>query len=197
MANRADPLSRRPPARGRLQVSLGSLIGFIALVALEFGWLAWFLDEPLPNAGNVGGRIRRSLLLWRALPEVIPGVRFHESYLGLAWEELRHVEHLPQRGPIVLVASLIAAAAIGLGHLVLRGLRLGRELRWFERLPLAYGLGTTGLGLLTLGLGRLGWLDPWPIRIGLGVLALIGNGGEIWAARRSAAGRLPSPLGEG
>jgi hypothetical protein len=130
-------------------------------------WLNWFLTVPLPNAANVGGKVTRSIFLWRAFPEVVPGVKFHESYLGLALKELCHVEHLPQRLPIVSAGVLIAGAALALGHLVLRGLKLLAALGPFERIPLAYGLGTAGLGLLMLGLGRLGWLAAWPIRIGL------------------------------
>ncbi|AGA27493.1 hypothetical protein [Singulisphaera acidiphila] len=165
MAHRADPLkSVRGP---------GIVAVVVALAFLEAAWLGWFLVEPLPNAGNVGGTVRRWMFLARALPQVVPGVRFDQSYLGLALQELGHLENLSQRVPIALAATLIAGGALALGQGVLRGLRLQRVLKPIERLPLAYGLGTTGLGLITLILGRLGALSPWPIRVGLGALIAV------------------------
>ncbi len=97
--------------------------GWLYLLAvLELAWLGWFLAAPLPNVGNIGGRVRRWILLSRALPEVVPGVRFDQSHLGLALAELSHVEHLPQRVPVVLGAALIAGAGVAQGRLLLRGL---------------------------------------------------------------------------
>jgi hypothetical protein len=92
----------------------------------------------------------------------------------------------------VLAAGLIAAAAIGLGDLVVVGLRLANRLRLGERLALDYGLGAALLGVVTLIVGRLGWLDPWVVRIGLGGLA----GAGFLVARPWRAGRLglPRPL---
>ena len=61
-----------------------------------------------------------------------------------------------------------------------------------ERLAIDYGLGTTGLGVLTLLAGRAGLLDPWIFRIGLSVIAVAGLGmSRFWRLRwswgRSAA----------
>jgi hypothetical protein len=162
LANRADPLSRAP--------AVGALV--FALAVLEVVWFAWFLIEPLPNAQNVGGRVRRWSFLARAVPEVVPGVRFEQSYLGLAAKELSHVENLPQRGPVVLAAGLIGASALALGRLGIRALGLRTALGPGERLALGFGLGMTGMGLAVLILGRLGILTPWPIRLGLGLLVL-------------------------
>jgi hypothetical protein len=110
---------------------------WVALVAIgfaQFAWLGWFLAEPLPNAGNVGGNgLARINLLVRAVPEVVPDLKFHQSYLGLALAELSHVENLRQRVPIVLAAGLIAASAIGLGNLILRWLKLREPLGVWER----------------------------------------------------------------
>lgn len=158
----------------------------VALALLEGAWLLWFLAEPLPNAGNVGSTVSRGLLLASALPEVIPGMTFADSHLGKALDHLRHVENLADRLPIVLAASLIALAATGLGSLVLRILGLVGALRPAERLPLAFLLGTVGLGVATLGIGRLGGLSPWPIRIGLGFLAVAG----------AASARIVKPPGD-
>ena len=75
--------------------------------------------SPCAGAGSCSRRFR----------EVVPETSFRESILGNGLEELCHVENLPQRVPILLTALLIAAAAIGLGDLVLRWLRLEAEPR--------------------------------------------------------------------
>lgn len=154
------------PARPR---SIGGMPLLLALAALEILWFAWFASEPLPNVGAVsGGRdVSRMNLLIRALPGVVPGVRFRESYLGIALGNLSHSENLPQRVPIVLAAGLILASALGFGSLVLRGLRLRGWLDPWERIAVGFGLGATGLGLAALISGRLGLLHPWTTRAGL------------------------------
>src|SRR5262249_28868130 len=143
-------------------------------------WLAWFLIEPLPNANNTAGpnaiAVRRAWLVLKALPHVVPETSFEESFLGQGLLELSHVEYLPQRAPIVLSALLIAAAAVGLGDLVLRRLRLERMLGLGlgEGVALGYGVGAGLLGVLTLISGRLGWLDSWLVRGALAVMASTG-----------------------
>lgn len=162
----------------------------IALAVLEVFWLRWVLSEPLPNAGNVGGKVRRSLFLWRALPEVVPGVTLEQSYLGQAARELSHLENLPQRVPIVLGACLIGGAALALGWLVLRALRLETTLTVWERLSLAFGVGLSGLGVVTLAAGRCGLLGPLPVWIGLAVLNVAGLAACL-VKRQSAAAVEP------
>jgi len=184
LAHRADSLI--PPRR------IGLHLALLGLVILELLWLRWFLVEPLPNAANAGGQVNRWLFLCRALPHVVPGVRLSESYLGLALHELRHVENLPQRLPIALAAGLVAGAALALGEGLLRLLRVRDRLRWVERLPLAYGLGTTSLGLITLIVGRLGGLTPYRVRLGLGVLLILGLVDLIRRAFKPAA-QCPTP----
>ena len=71
--------------------------------------------NQLPEAG----RAHYALLL-KTFPEVVPDTPFRESFLGRGLDELSHVENLPQRLPILLAAGLVAAAAIGIGDLVLR-----------------------------------------------------------------------------
>jgi len=144
----------------------GALLLF-ALAALEAAWLVWFETVRLFNGGN----IPRWIFLARALPEVVPGVTFGQSYIGMALGDLAHAEYLPQRLPVVAAAGLIAAAALGLGGGVLRALRVGGAATAWERLALAFGLGASGLGAITLLLGRAGLLRPWPVRAGLGLLA--------------------------
>jgi hypothetical protein len=148
------------------------------LTLAELGWLLWCLVVPLPNANNVDvplkEPVRRGWILLKALPEVVPDTTFRQSLLGRALLELSHVENLPQRLPIVGAAGLIAAAAIGLGDLVLVGLRLAGRLRLSERLALDYGLGAAMLGVVTLIAGRFGWLGPTSCRLGLASIALVG-----------------------
>ncbi|HKI21351.1 MAG TPA: hypothetical protein VKA15_25885, partial [Isosphaeraceae bacterium] len=137
---------------------------FLGLLSImELAWLGWFLVEPLPNAPADRGVVRRWIFLSQFFPEVVPGVRFEESQLGMALGEISHVENLPQRLPIVLAAGLIAAAATALGRLVLRGVGVGPLFKGMERIALAFGLGATGLGVIALIAGRLGMLWTWPI----------------------------------
>jgi len=171
-----------------------AVLGLIAVVAaLQAAWLFWFLREPLPNASNVGAGVQpqRWMFLTRALPQVmVEGLTFAESHLGLSWENLRHVENLPQRLPVVLAALFIGGASVALGGLALRALGLSRALRWYERLPLAYAAGAALLGVLTLAAGRLGVLTPWSARLGLGALIAAGAAAGF-AGRRGGAAEEP------
>jgi hypothetical protein len=154
-------------------------VAAVVLIAVaEFAWLAWFLIVPLPNANSIGvppeQAIRRGLLMLKAFPQVVPETSFRQSILGNALEELSHLENLPQRLPILLVAGLIAAAAIALGDLVLSRLGLASGLGTAERIALDYGLGTALLGIVILLCGRVGWLNPVFFRLAIGALALLG-----------------------
>ena len=91
-------------------------------------------------------------------------------------DELSHLENLPDRIPVLAAAGLIFLAALGLGELVLKALGLRAWARPLERTALAFGLGTAGLGVLTLLAGRAGLLSPWIFRVGLGLIALAGLG---------------------
>jgi 4-amino-4-deoxy-L-arabinose transferase-like glycosyltransferase len=149
--------------------------------------LAWFLIVPPPYANSnlrpEDNRVRRGLLLLKAFPEVVPDTPLHDSFLGKGIEELSHVENLPQRVPILLTAGLIAAAAIGMGDLVLRGLRMESGLGFGERVALDFGLGAGLLGGITLLAGRMGWLNPLLFRVGLALLAAAGlSTSRIWRA---------------
>ncbi|WP_435006962.1 ArnT family glycosyltransferase [Tundrisphaera lichenicola] len=176
----------------------------LALILLEAAWFTWFVLEPLPSVGSMAGGkgLARVNLLVRAVPEVVPGLRFRESYLGAALEKLSHVENLPQRLPILLASGLVVLSSITLGFLVLRLLRLRDRLESIERIVLGFGLGTTGLGLAILIVGRLGGLHPWAIRLGLAIPIVIEGlmafldlrrgrmrpGGGSWPGRGSILG---------
>jgi len=161
-----------------------------AAMLLQAAWLRWALVEPLPNSGNVGGRYNRSYFLWRLLPEVVPGLTWRRSYLGLLVGKLGHYEFLPQRLPMVLAASLIALAGMSLGRMVIRGLKID-DLDRVERPALTFALGMPLLGVVALVLGRMGLLQPWPTRAWLGVLA---GWGVVDAIRRPPREKaMPAP----
>ena len=180
----------RPPALSRQPARAIGWFASLAVVALQCCFLMWFLLEPLPNAGNVGGNgLCRLNLLIRAIPEVVPGLRFRESYLGLALIELSHVENLPQRFPIVLASGFIGLSALALGGLILRGLRLRRALGRWEILAASWGLGTTALALVALCAGRMGWLDPGRVRVAL-ALPIVAEG--VAMIRGGRSGGVPA-----
>jgi hypothetical protein len=167
LAHRADPLSRPEPAPARLRRWHRLVIPILAL--LELAWFGWFLVVPLPNVQNLGRSIGRWLFLAQAVPEVVPGLTVDQSHLGRTLKELCRVEFLPQRLPIVLGAGAIAASAVALGMLALRALGLRPSLEARERFPVAFLVGVSGLGVATLLAGRLGWIGPTSVRLGVGV----------------------------
>lgn len=163
---------------------------FLALIGLaECAWFAWFVSVPLPNAG-------RGLTRWQLALVALPGIA-DSSSIGLGLVKLSRVEWLPQRLPILASAGWIAAGAVALGFLILRGLQLRDAWTRAERLAIAFGLGVASLGVLTLIAGRLGLLAPWAVRIAIGVpIAAEAIG---WVRRRPqaepAAGRWPATIG--
>jgi hypothetical protein len=148
------------------------------LALAEFAWLVWFLIVPLPSANSAGvppeRAVRRGWLLLKAFPEVVPDTPWRDTFLARGLGELSQVENLPQRITTLLAAGLIAAAAVALGDLVLRRLRIEDGMSLLERLALDYGLGAGLVGAVTLVAGRLGWLTPWSCRLGLALLAVAG-----------------------
>ncbi len=99
----------------------------LAILAIaELAWLLWFLIVPLPNANNVGSPpkspVRRGWLLLKTFPEVVPDTPFRRVASGARPRGAQPPRKPSQRVPIVLAAGLIAAAAIGVGDMVLRGL---------------------------------------------------------------------------
>jgi len=174
------------------------VVAAVALLAVvELAWFLWFESVKLANGGNTP----RWYFVTRALPHVVPGVTFAQSFLGAALIDLSHVGNLPQRLPVVGAAVLIAAGALGLGGLILRALRLTGVVTAWERVALAFGLGASGLGVLTLLVGRAGGLTPWPVRLGLALLAAAEGAclAREWKDRRgSESPRKPGePSGDG
>ncbi len=180
---------RKNPSAG-----LWPLLAVIALA--QAAWFVWILAQPLPNAANVGGVVRRADLLWRLFPAVIPGLPWSESHLGMAAKHLSHVENLPQRLPILAAALWIALAAMAMGGMILRWVERGEA--WFgrvERLALSYVLGVGVLGVLTLLAGRLGWLSPWTARAGLAGVIVLSGAIRARTAPISVAATLWKPAG--
>ena len=196
MAHRTDPLKSAVHSRAALSVGEGRRYPrwavLVSAATLELCWLAWFLVEPLPNAGNAGGQVRRWVLLASSLPEVIPGLSFRQSLLGLALSHLSGFENLPQRVPIVAAGLLIVAAAHGLGRRALEFSRVHTELAPVEQFPLACLVGVVLLGLLTLIAGRCGLISPWLTRVALIVCALDGLRGSVRAAWSWSRAKRPS-----
>ena len=75
MADRAGPLT---PGGRRFRPPAWLVLTLVA--GLEAAWFVWFESVRLPNAPT----IRRIVFLLRALPEVVPGVTFSQSFLGMA-----------------------------------------------------------------------------------------------------------------
>ncbi|MFO0949969.1 MAG: hypothetical protein U0835_02225 [Isosphaeraceae bacterium] len=155
-----------PRASGGTGALLKSLAVILLVTVFQVGWLVRFEAQKLVNGGN----LPRWLFLTNALPGFVPGLSFGQSYFGLALKELTGLENLPQRLPIVAAAGLIGGAALALGGLTLRALRLVGVLSRAERFGLAFGLGASLLGVSTQVAGRLGVLTPWSSRAGLGLM---------------------------
>jgi hypothetical protein len=189
--NRPNPAARASGPKTQVAGATGRHLRLvIALIAIvELAWLAWFLIIPLPNVNSVREpwekAVRRGLLLLKTFPHVVPDTPFRDSLLGKGIKQLSHLENLPQRLSIILAAGLIAAAAVGLGDLVLRGLRVAVAWSVLERIAIDYGLGAGLLAVITLLIGRIGQLDPWLFRVGLGLLAVTGlSGFPVWRGGR-------------
>jgi hypothetical protein len=161
------------PPTAALPRRLPHLVVLLVVALIEVVWLAWILQEPMPNVANAGGVLRRSYLLWRMLPGVVPGVTWSQSYLGQAGRQLAEPRNLVDRVPIVLAAGFIAAAA-ALGSLVLRRLGEQNDRSPLEFLALSYGVGASILGITTLLVGRLVGLAAWPTRLTLALLITLG-----------------------
>lgn len=191
MAHRANPLTPGASAvsavRGR-SPWFGAALAAIALAQLV--WFCWYWTVPLPNAAAaqttlVDGStrtesLRRWPLLAQAIPHlVLPGTGWKESLLGAAVNKLTRFEFLPQRVPIAGVGLSVVCAAIGLGTLSLRALRLRTVIGPLGSVAIGFPLGTALLAVITLALGRAGWLSHTLVRAGLLALALSGCGLEL------------------
>jgi len=118
---------------------------------LLFGFLFFRLDLP-----NTNPPVNRTDI-WRELPHILYDcvVRNPASDATvLSWR------YISQRVPVIATGMLIMMGAYGLGHLLLRILRLQLDQWSLERNVLAAGLGLSGVSLLTLSCGLLARTFP-------------------------------------
>jgi hypothetical protein len=153
-------------------VGQGSIRLVLALVWLGL-FSAWFYSFGLPN-----NRPAERWMVWSALPfdllDLLPP--------ALPWSWL----NLAQRLPFLAVAGFIWTAAIGMGRLELRALRLFSLFDRAERLFFAACLGLSTLSLLMLGFGLVGWMSRWPLLIAMLTTTLM-ELGLSWRDHRPVA----------
>lgn len=134
------------------------------VAALQVLWLGWFLTTPLPNATPVGAKqaVTRGLLLFSTTPGLNPGFDWQESLVGQAFDELAGFPRLVDRIPLVITASVIMFAILGLGTAVLRVFRISPD-DWLpgERILGSAAIGLPAWGTMTLLLGRMGATQRW------------------------------------
>lgn len=155
------------------QRRMSALVWLVMAAVLAFN--ALFYTAPLYNSGSTpADRVRRFEL-----------VELTRELTRDTIERLSHVEHLPQRVPIVLTALAIVGTAVFLGDLLL-GLallpqrpQLGPQ-RWLD----AFGLGMGLLSLLVQAFGLAGVLTRFSVSIA-GAAVVAG-----WLVMRTWYGRL-------
>lgn len=114
-----------------------------------FGFVFFQID--LPNSSPTTNRTD----VWLELPDLLLySVIPHPDALPAGWS------NFPQRLPILFVGFWMLAGVWGLGHLLLRTIRLRPHLRPLEKTVFAYGLGMSGVSLLVLGSGLLAQRVP-------------------------------------
>lgn len=114
-----------------------------------FGFVFFQID--LPNSSPTTNRTD----VWLELPDLLLySVIPHPDAPPAGWS------NFPQRLPILFVGFWMLAGVWGLGHLLLRIIRLRPHLRPLEKTVFAYGLGMSGVSLLVLGSGLLAQRVP-------------------------------------
>lgn len=130
---------------------LRALVPYFILAWILVFWSRFFLTV-LPGVGS-GEVDRLDILL--AVPEILWNNVFPESgpHSSSSWL------HLSQRIPILGYALFMLAGAFSIGRLSLRAMRLNSMLDSVTHSTFAGGLGLSILSLLTLGFGKLGFLN--------------------------------------
>lgn len=140
------------------------------------GYCVFFFSFTLPNNPEFNRPGLLALLPVNLLENVDPTQDAPPS----GWH------NLPQRFDLMLVAGIILSGAWGLGHLLLRILRIPIEQGQVERTVFAFGLGLSTLSLTTLAFGMAGLLE----RALLGGLIALAVAAEVtlrvvaWGRRR-------------
>ncbi|MCA9078208.1 MAG: hypothetical protein KDA93_24475 [Planctomycetaceae bacterium] len=166
------PPSTKPPSPLPRLAGLAWVIVFVL----------WFYSLTMPNAQTLDGTTISRFDLWTNLSDLLMENIFPTPNAGAPPSGWRY---FPQRFDLMAVAAFILAGAWGLGHLLLRiiGVRVGLD--GVERNVYAFGIGLSGLSLMTLAFGVAGLLNRWL----LGGLTLAFLAGEIACrlrARRSS-----------
>ncbi len=133
----------------------------------------WFYSFTLPKGHTADGSSISRLDLWTNLSDLVLENVFRTRDANTPPSGWRY---FPQRFDLMAVAGMILAGAWGLGHIVLRWMGLRSELDGVERNAFGFGLGLSGLSLLTLGCGCLGLLSRW----GLAASIVACVAGEVW-----------------
>ncbi len=122
----------------------------VALLLL-IGFCVYFFSITLPNNPEYSRRELLELLPVNLLENIDPTPTQDAPASG--WH------NLPQRFDLMLVAGIVLSGAWGIGHLLLRILRIPFERSQVERTVFAFGLGLSALSLTTLAFGMAGLLE--------------------------------------
>lgn len=153
-------------------------------LALALGWLAmfsvWFYSFGMPN----NPRLRR-WMIWPMIPfDLMDLLDPPDEPNAPEWGLL----YLGQRVPFLAIATGVWVAALGVGRLELRWLRVCSLLDRAERAFFSICLGLATISLLMLGLGLAGQLTRWPLAIILSGAAAL----EAWQTIRDRRLNAPS-----
>jgi hypothetical protein len=143
-------------------------IAVLGVIVAELGFLAYYFSFDLPNApipGDSNQHYSRRMVWELAIPGYVPD---SPSLASEAFRKIMDWSNMSQRIPILLFASVIVAAALCTGSLIVHALIGSRAAGVdstseaptpIEGLVLAYGLGTSVLSLTMLCAGLLGWMN--------------------------------------
>lgn len=155
----------RIPSPDDATVGQGSIRLVLALVWLGL-FSTWFYSFGLPN-----NRPAERWMVWSALPfdllDLLDPPTAEPPALPWSWL------NLTQRLPFLVVACFLWIAAVCIGRLELRALRLFSLFDRAERLFFAACLGLSTLSLVVLGFGLIGWMSRWPLLIVLLTVMLV------------------------
>lgn len=157
-----------------------------ALIWLLLFFIA-FISFTLPNSNPATSR-------WDVLT--------HLPYLLLDLVDPLPVEnpppsgwsYFPQRFPLMGIAFVILAGAWGLGQIVTRLIKIPMAPFTAERTVFAYGVGLSGVSLLTLGGGLLGILSQPLCYLVLGFSFILGMASACTESKRQSGSAIPFKL---
>lgn len=166
-------ISPRMRSRSRLAARIIGLVWML-------GFALWFYSFELPNNKFPDGTPITRGDIWRLLPELLLENVYPTRDAASPPSGWRF---LSQRFDLLALAAVILAGAWGAGHLVLRLIGLRNRLDSLERTVFAFGLGLSGLSLLTMICGVAGMLNRWLLG-GAIVAFLAGEFGCRWRTHR-------------